>query len=379
MHIYRNLAKGFFIFAYNMAAHFHSLKIQGIERLTDECVSVSFDIPTSLQDSFKFVPGQYLTLRTEIEGQEVRRSYSICSCPSENTISVAIKRVPLGKFSSLANEHFKVGDEVEVMEPMGTFVIKAPGTEKQYLLIAAGSGITPMMSLMQHILLTEPNSKITLLYGNKSRVSIIFKEKIEALKNKFMQRLVVYHIFSREMADTELFNGRITQDKLGQFGNVLLDYNAFQEVFICGPEEMLLAARDFFNEKTSIDPHHVHVELFTSPDQPREMSEEWKQKLASINTEQSSKVTVRLDGVAFEMDLSYGGDNILDAALKHGADLPFACKGGVCATCKCKLIEGEVDMEVNYSLEPDELEKNFILSCQAHPRSEKVVVDFDIK
>lgn len=362
-----------------MAAHFHTLQIKAIEQLTDACVAVSLDIPAALKADFKFKPGQYLTFRKMIDGLEVRRSYSICSCPTEDTISVAIKKVPDGKFSTAANESFRVGDEIEVMVPMGTFVRKAQAENKHYLCIAAGSGITPMMSIMQHVLNTEPNSKITLVYGNRNRGSIIFKDKIEALKNKYMERLVIYHVFSREMADTPLFNGRITGEKIGQFGKLLIDYNQVHEVFICGPEEMILSSRDYFLNHSNIDPHHIHVELFTSPDQPRVASEAWKQKLASIDTEQTSNVTVRLDGVAFEMDLSYGGDNILDAALKHGADLPFACKGGVCATCKCKLIEGEVDMEVNYSLEPDELARNFILSCQAHPRSARVIVDFDIK
>lgn len=362
-----------------MATHFHPLPIKKIERLTEDCVAISLEIPEALKEKFRFVPGQYLTFRTQHNGEELRRSYSICSALDEDTISVAVKKVEEGKFSTRANEAFKIGEMLEVMEPMGNFIVKKKGTQKNYLMIAAGSGITPIMSIMQSVLKYEPLSAITLLYGNKTRASIIFKEKIEALKNKHMERMSVYHIFSREKADTALFNGRISREKMEHFGKLLLDYDSFDEVFICGPEEMILAARDYFHENTGIDHHHIHFELFTSPDQPKVASEEWKKKLESIDSEQKSKVTVRLDGVAFEMDLSFGGDNILDAALKNGADLPFACKGGVCATCRAKLVEGEVDMEVNYSLEPDELANNFILTCQAHPRSEKVTVDFDYK
>lgn len=362
-----------------MATRFHPLKIKEVKRLTEDCVQLSFSIPENAKECFRFTPGQYLTFRIQHEGKELRRSYSICSAPHDDCLSVAVKRVEDGKFSTLANTEFCEGMEIEVMEPMGNFISKKKIENKKYLMIAAGSGITPIMSLMQAALYQEQDSKVTLIYGNRNRASIIFKEQIEALKNKFMERLVVYHVFSREMADTALFNGRITPEKLASFGNLLLDYNSFDEVFICGPEEMILSARDYFKQNTTIDPHHIHFELFSSPDQPRQVSAEWTKKLQSIDTTQKSKVTVRLDGVAFEMDLAYGGDNILDAALKHGADLPFACKGGVCATCKAKLLEGEVDMEVNYSLEPDELANNFILTCQAHPRSEKVTVDFDYK
>lgn len=362
-----------------MASYFHSLPIHKIEKITDDCVSLSFAIPTDLKAAFQFTPGQYLTLKIQHNGEELRRSYSICSAPDEPLIAVAVKQMEAGKFSTKANQEFKVGEVIEVMEPMGNFIIKKKANAKKYLFIAAGSGITPIMSLIPSILKQEPDAQLTLLFGNKSRNSIMFKEKIEGLKNLYMNQLSVYHIFTREVADTLLFNGRITKEKLASFGHLLLDYDTMDEVFICGPEEMILAARDYFHENTSIDHHHIHVELFSSPDQPKHVSEAWKKKLEQVDTTQKSTVTVRVDGVAFDMELQYGGESILDAALKHGADLPFACKGGVCATCKAKLVEGEVDMETNYSLEADELSNNFILTCQSHPRSPKVVVDFDFK
>jgi ring-1,2-phenylacetyl-CoA epoxidase subunit PaaE len=218
-----------------------------------------------------------------------------------------------------------------------------------------------------------------LVYGNKNRGSIIFKETIEALKNIYMSRLRVYHVFTRETMDTPLFNGRINKEKAAGFSKTLIDADAMDEIFICGPEDMILGLREYFVDDRKIDAQKVHFELFASPDQPKTVHKEWSEKQKKVDAGKMSQVTVKLDGAAFEMDLAYGGDNILDAALMQGADLPYACKGGVCATCKAKLVSGEVDMEVNYALEPDELAANFILTCQSHPRTEKVVVDFDVK
>lgn len=362
-----------------MSIHFHKLRIKEINQLTEEAVEVVFDVPEALKETFCFVPGQYLTLRQVINDADVRRSYSICSAPRHNKLSVAIKMVEEGKFSTYANKTLKVGDEIEVMAPMGNFCSKVKREGGHYLFVAAGSGITPILSIMSTVLSDDPNAEVTLVYGNRNRGSIIFKEEIEALKNVYMGRMSVYHIFSREVADTELFNGRITKDKIADLAQKLINIHSVDEAFICGPEEMILSVRSYLLEEAKMDASSVHFELFSSPDQPKVTSEEWKKKLEEIDTDQTSQVTVRLDGVAFNMNLTYGGDNILDAALKNGADLPYACKGGVCATCKAKLISGEVDMEVNYSLEPDEIANNYILACQSHPRSPQVTVDFDYK
>jgi len=360
--------------------HFHTLRIKEVRPETAECVSVSFEVPESLKETFRFLPGQYLTLRTVIEGTEVRRSYSICSAAGEDELRVAVKKVDQGKFSGFVNGVLKAGDELEVMPPLGKFTPRSgEKTGKKYLAFAAGSGITPIIGIMKSVLRQEPDSEFTLVYGNKNRGSIIFKEAIEALKNKYMQRLRVYHVFTRETMDTPLFNGRINADKAKAFCERLIDAASMDELFICGPEDMILGLRDFFIEDLKIDAHRVHFELFSSPDQPRTVHKEWASRQQQIDPSKVSRVTVKLDGAAFEMALAYGGDNILDAALQQGADLPYACKGGVCSTCKAKLVSGEVDMEVNYALEPDELAANFILTCQAHPRTEKVVVDFDIK
>ncbi|WP_118976056.1 1,2-phenylacetyl-CoA epoxidase subunit PaaE [Taibaiella koreensis] len=359
--------------------HFHLLRIKEVRPETAECVSVSFDIPESLKETFHFLPGQYLTLRTNIDGVEVRRSYSICSAPGDE-LRVAVKKVDQGKFSGFVNEGLKAGDTLEVMPPLGKFTPRSnEKTAKKYLAFAAGSGITPVIGIMKTVLQQEPESEFTLVYGNKNRGSIIFKEGIEALKNKYMERLRIYHVFTRETMDTPLFNGRINTEKAKMFCERLIDLEQIDEIFICGPEDMILGLRDYFIEERKMPAQKVHFELFSSPDQPRAVHKDWEEKQQQIDHSKMSRVTVRLDGAAFEMDLAYGGNNILDEALRQGADLPYACKGGVCSTCKAKLVSGEVDMEVNYALEPDELAANFILTCQSHPRTEKVVVDFDIK
>lgn len=359
-------------------SQFFPLRVKDIRKETADCVSISFDVPESLAKDFHYKPGQYITLKHHINDQEVRRSYSICSAPHENELRVAVKKVDQGRFSTYANEVLQVGDELEVMLPLGNFCLQSSDTaHKHYLGFAAGSGITPIYGIIKSVLNQDPEATFTLVYGNKNRGTIIFKDGLEALKNKFMERLVIHHVFTREKMDTETFNGRINKAKAEEFKKVV-DYNKFKEVFICGPEDMIMDLKTFF-EVEEYAGLKVHFELFASPDQPRVASAEWIEKTKTIDTTKVSKVTVRLDGTSFEFDLPYGGDTILDAAMKQGADLPFACKGGVCCTCRAKVTEGEVDMEVNYALEPDEIEKNFVLTCQAHPRSERVFVDFDIK
>jgi len=360
--------------------HFHTLSVKEVHPETNDCVSISFEVPESLKETFHFLPGQYLTLRTTIDGHEVRRSYSICAAPGDDELRVAVKKVDEGKFSGYVNGHLQPGDKLEVMPPLGKFTPRASEkAAKKYLAFAAGSGITPIIGIMKSVLKHEPDSEFTLIYGNKNRGSIIFKEGIEALKNRYMNRLRVYHVFTRETMDTPLFNGRINTEKAKAFSERLVDAKAMDEIFICGPEDMILGLRDYFVEELQIDAQKVHFELFSSPDQPKVAHKAWEEKQQAIDPSKMSRVTVKLDGAAFEMNLAYGGENILDAALQQGADLPYACKGGVCSTCKAKLVSGEVDMKVNYALEPDELAANFILTCQAHPRTEKVVVDFDVK
>lgn len=358
-----------------MALHFHSLKVKNIKKETPDCVSISFEIPEQLQKEFTFIQGQSLTLKRTIEGEEIRRSYSICTTPSDGELRVAVKKVNGGLFSTFANNELKVDDMLDVMTPSGNFYTDLdPSHKKNYLALAAGSGITPIISIIKTTLITEPNSTFTLVFGNKNHTSIIFKEELEALKDIYMERFRLYHILSRERMEADINYGRINSEKCLQLLKVI-DLNKIDEYFICGPEEMIFSVRDFLYEKR-IDKRKVHFELFTTP---LRKVVSYKPQAASEAIKETSNITVTLDGRSFDFNLDYDSNNILDAALAQGADLPYACKGGVCTTCKAKLLVGKVEMEVNYGLEPDEVEAGFILTCQAHPRSEKVTVDFDVK
>lgn len=358
-----------------MAAHFHSLSVKKIVKETADCVSVCFDVPSALAEIFAFSEGQNITLRTSINGEEVRRSYSLCVAPHENILKVAIKKVDAGVFSTYANEVLKVGDVLDVMPPTGRFVSK--NKAGNYLGIAAGSGITPILSLIKHLLHTQPDSKFTLIYGNKSRSSIIFFEEIEALKNKFMQQFTCINILSRELTDATINYGRINEEKLISLQH-LVHFKNFDDAYLCGPEEMIFSSAAFL-EKHGIVKTNIHFELFTTSVGKRQLTEGKEKKIKDIDNSPKSNITIKLDGRTFEFVLGYEADNILDAALAVGADLPYACKGGVCCTCRAKLIEGKVHMDVNYALEKEEVEQGFILTCQSHPLTERVVVDFDVK
>ncbi len=357
-----------------MALHFHPLVIKKIVRETKDCVSLHFHIPDSLQSTFQFVQGQNVTLKTIINNEEVRRSYSICTAPHEGVLAVAIKKVPEGIFSTYANEVFKEGDCVDVLPPTGSFNCQLNSTHhKKYLALAAGSGITPILSIIKTTLHQEPNSHFTLVYSNRSRGSIIFFEAIEALKNKYLNRFSLIHLLSRERTDATINLGRIDLEKLNNLSK-LIPYAAINEVFICGPEEMIFTAKDFF-EKQGMDKKNIHFELFVAATPKKKIVK----SAEAIDNTPKSNITVKLDGRSFDFKLGFESDSILDAALQQGADLPFACKGGVCCTCKAKIIEGEVSMDVNYALEAEEVAQGYILTCQAHPLTERVVVDFDVK
>jgi ring-1,2-phenylacetyl-CoA epoxidase subunit PaaE len=356
--------------------HFHPLRIQEIKKETPDCVSILFTVPPELKETFQFKQGQYLTLRTYIDGGEIRRSYSICSSPLDNELRVAVKQAEHGIFSTYANTQLKKGDVLDVMPPIGKFFVELdPEQHRQYIGFAAGSGITPLLSIIKTTLGTEPYSSFTLVYGNRNRHSIIFKEELEALKNLYMDRFRVIYILSREKTDAAINFGRIDAEKCCLLCEKTLDITTTDAFFLCGPENMIFSVKDQL-EKLGVENKKIHFELFTTPDAKKTND---KPVLSPEQKEVKSRITVKLDGVSFDFDLGFEGDAILDAALKQGADLPYACKGGVCCTCRAKLLEGEVDMEVNYGLEPEEIEQGFILTCQSHPRTEKVIVDFDIK
>lgn len=354
---------------------FETLSVKEVRQETADCVSIAFDVPVNETSNFAFKQGQYITIKTTINGEEIRRSYSICSSPLDNELRVAVKKVPGGVFSTWANEKLKVGAMLEVMPPMGKFYTALNNNaKKQYVAFASGSGITPILSIIKTTLLTEPLSQFTLVYGNRNRHSIIFKEALESLKNKFMGRFSIVYILSREKTDAPIHFGRIDDEKFQQLCNNILKPNTIDEYFLCGPEEMIFSVKKAL-EENGVDNKKIHFELFTTGVKVKKVSN----TQSSNKQEVKSHITVKQDGVTFEFDLGFEGESILDAALKHGADLPFACKGGVCCTCKAKLLEGEVDMDVNYGLEQEEIEHGFILTCQSHPRTENVLIDFDVK
>jgi ring-1,2-phenylacetyl-CoA epoxidase subunit PaaE len=357
-----------------MSLHFHALKIKQVNKETTDCVSIVLDVPQNLQTEFAYIQGQNVTIRTTINGEEIRRSYSICSAPYENQLKVAVKKVDSGIFSTYANEKLQQGDVLDVMPPIGKFYTELNHLHKKnYLGVAAGSGITPIVSIIKQTLQTEPQSTFTLVYSNKNKNSIIFFEEIEGLKNKYINRFTLINILSREKTDAAISFGRIDEEKL-QHLSKLINYKTIDEVFICGPEEMIFCAKDFF-EKEGLDKKQIHFELFgtvkkkATDDRPK----------TTESTVSKSSITIKLDGRSFDFALGFNEGNILDAALAQGADLPYACKGGVCCTCKAKLLEGEVEMDVNWGLEHEEIEQGYILTCQSHPKTEKVVVDFDVK
>ena len=357
-----------------MAIHFHPLTVTNIYKETPGCSIATFKVPDALKDTFAYAHGQSITLKTVIDGQEIRRSYSICSAPFENTLSVAVKNVAGGKFSNYVNTILQTGDTLEVLPPTGNFNTPVhAANKKNYLAIAAGSGITPVISIIKTVLAAEQQSTFTLVYGNQSRASIIFFEALANLKNKYLQRFTIIHILSREQTESPVNFGRINAVKLAELQKVI-PYSKMDDTFICGPQQMLFCAKDFLTG-LGIDKSKIHFELFNIPG-----SQQPAAPVAITATEgEKSAISIRLDGRTFNFDLAFNNESILDAALKHGADLPYACKGGVCCTCRAQLVQGEVKMDVNYALEKEELAKGFILTCQSHPLTSKVVIDFDTR
>lgn len=354
-------------------AKFHQIKVNDIYKETKDCSVISFDIPSEMKDEFKYAHGQHLTLRAFIDGQDVRRSYSLCSSPVEDQWKVAVKKISGGLFSSFVHENWKKGDIVDLMPPNGVFnTAIEPEKAKNYIVFAAGSGITPILSIIKTHLALEPKSKFQLFYLNRSVKSIIFKEEIEQLKNKYFGRLEIFHFLTKEHRNIELLNGRFTEEKLQILTEKIIDVASVDECFICGPEAMIFLIRDEL-VKAGLAKDKIHFELFNTGN-----SEADKERTKHILEKkvEGTEVTIIDGGKEFHFIMDDDFDNILDGALAAGADLPFACKGGVCSTCRCKVIDGTVEMKINYALDENEVAKNYILSCQAVPTSEKVVVDF---
>jgi len=351
---------------------FHRLAIRDLLRETSDAVSMTFAIPDDLAQDYAFAPGQYLTLRAMLDGEEVRRSYSICSSPDDHELRIAVKKVDGGAFSSWALDELKSGDELDVMTPTGRFgVAHAPEEARVHVGFAAGSGITPILSIVRGILAREPNSRFFLFYGNRTTNGILFRQTLEELKDRFMGRLSVFHVLSQEEQDLPILHGRLDRDKVNVLLRAMVPAAAVDHVFVCGPiamsEEIEASCISL-----GIPAERIHVERFVS-----EFGGKPRPKVA-IAPEAPPKAIASLivDGKRKDVPIAEG-EAILDAALRAGMDLPYACKGGMCSTCRAKIVEGETTMDVNYSLEPWELEAGFVLTCQAHPVSERVVVDYD--
>ena len=363
-------------------AGFHSLEIAEVRRETDDSVSIGFTVPDDLRDAFRFLPGQYLTLRTTIDGEEVRRSYSICSGVNDNDLRVAVKQIADGRFSTFANSKLTKGDRIDVMAPEGRFTAPIDPTHaKNYLMIAAGSGITPILSLIKSYLAGEPNSSVTLIYGNRNAGSILFLEELQGVKDHYPTRFSMINVLSRQPREVPLLNGRIDADKCRSLFAGPVDPTHADEVFLCGPQGMVDDARAAL-EDAGVEPKKIHMELFTPADGGVAAAKAREERAATMSEADRAKlrhVTVIFDGIESELDIASDGETILDAAAETRADLPFSCKGGMCCTCRCKVLEGEVAMDVNYALTPEEVEAGFVLSCQSHPMTDRVVVDFDIK
>lgn len=353
---------------------FHRLKVLDVKKDTKDCAVLTFEVPESLQSEFQFKQGQHLTLKTTIDGQEIRRSYSLCSSPIEHQWKVAVKKISGGVFSTFVNEQLQSGQFLEVMAPNGVFFRDIePEKARNYIAFAAGSGITPILSMIKTHLALEPNCTFKLFYLNRSVKSIIFKEEIESLKNRYFGRFEIFHFLTKEHRAVELFNGRFTAEKMKVLTEKIIDVSEVSDCFICGPEDMIFLIRDAM-ESAGMSKDKIHFELFTSGG-----SDSDKQRIQKILEHKvaGTEVTIIDGGKEFHFTMGDDFDNILDGALAAGADLPYACKGGVCSTCRCQVVEGTVEMKLNYALDENDIKKNYILSCQAVPTSTRLVVDFD--
>jgi ring-1,2-phenylacetyl-CoA epoxidase subunit PaaE len=352
---------------------FYPLTVAKVKHETRDAIAVTFDVPRELKETFAYRQGQHLTLRAMIGGEDVRRSYSICSAVQDDVLRVAIKRTPGGLFSSWANETLQPGATLDVMPPMGHFNVPLDAqSERHYLAFAAGSGITPILSIIKTTLLAEPNSRFTLVYGNRASSSVIFRDELGELKDTYLERLRLVYVMSREQQDIELFNGRITQEKCQQFLRHWIRIDDVDVAFICGPEDMMHGVSSALQE-AGMPKERIRIELFAASIPKHEH----RPRQLDAGAKHQTEVTVIMDGSAASFTMDKEKESILDAGLRAGLDMRYSCKGGVCSTCRCKVVEGTVDIDVNYALEDYEVARGFVLSCQSFPITDKVVIDFD--
>ncbi len=359
-----------------MSLHFHPLRVRDVRPETDEAVVVSFDVPPALADTFRFTQGQYLTLRAEVGGQDVRRSYSICSGVQDGELRVGVRQVPGGVFSTWVNRELKAGDEVQVFPPQGHFFAPLePTARRHYLGVAGGSGITPILSIMKTVLAAEPGSRFTLLYANRTQKSTMFKEELEDLKNRYLTRVVLHPVFSQEFMDSPLNSGRLTQAKLAEFLGPLIDPQSISHAFVCGPFGLNDEAEAAL-KAAGVAPERIHVERFGVPGSVAD-AQAARQHAAQPGDADDARVILIRDGLQREIRVGKQDASVLDAATRAGLELPFSCKSGVCSTCRAKVVEGEVRMDRNFSLEPHEVADGFVLTCQAHALTQRLILSFD--
>ncbi len=344
-----------------------------MDRLTDDAVAITFQVPPELRAEFAFAAGQHVSVRVPGLGDDVRRNYSICAPAIDGPLRIGVKRIPDGVFSAYAAERLRPGDVLDVMTPSGTFSTPLhPAQTKRYVAIAAGSGITPVLSILSTALAVEPGSTAALIYVNRRTSTIMFLEELEDLKNRHPDRFELIHVLGQESTDVEMLSGRLDVERLGRILDSILPTDDVDEWFLCGPLEMTETVRGVLLER-AVDPSHVHRELFHVGSTPARRP---PRRDANV-PHNAATVTVSLDGRSLDLTLDRDGDAILDALLRVRPDAPFACKNAVCGTCRAKVLEGRVEMDSNYALEPDELARGYVLTCQSHPVTDRVVVDYD--
>ena len=364
-------------------ATLHPLRVAAVSAVTDDAVAIEFEVPPELAADFEFIQGQHVSLRCAEAGDDIRRSYSICTAAGSGHLRVAVKSLPEGVFSTYVRDRLRPGDVMEVVTPTGHFNTPLDPTQaRSYAMVAAGSGISPILSIIATVLSREPRSSVTLLYGNRTVGDIMFLEELEDLKNQHPERFVLYNVLSREEQDVELFHGRLDAERIGIFLDSLVPPRGIDEWFLCGPRGMIDAARAQLLER-GVDPMHIHFELFHSESVetgrrgPTPAGTVAAPGGAATAASAPAEVTIILDGRRSTFALDRNGERVLDAALRVRADAPYACKGGVCGTCRAKLVSGSVEMEQSYALEQSEIEAGFVLACQSHPTSDRLILDFD--
>lgn len=355
-------------------SRFHSLTVARVDRETRDAVAITFAVPPELADTFRFAPGQHLTVRARIDGEDVRRSYSICAGTQEGRLRIAVKRNPKGVFSTWANERLRPGERLDVLPPIGHFHVPLdPMHHKHYVAFAAGSGITPILSIIATTLASEPHSRFTLIYGNRASTTVMFREELAALKDIHLQRFNLVHVLSREAQDIELFHGRIDRVKVEALARQWVRLDSVDAAFVCGPEAMMRAVAEALIA-LGVPEARIRIERFATS-VPRHAHE--VHTAAAVHGQADCEITVLLDGATRSYRLDKAKESILEGGLKAGIELPFSCKSGVCSTCRAKITSGEVDMDVNFALEDYELARGFVLTCQSYAVTDQVSVDYD--